>query len=147
MLQFFCYTYKRMDKKMINKFKEKFLNKQFLIFGIIGGINTVLSQLLYIVFVKMNVVVSLSSLLGDVITMIISYFANMQFTYHEKPSIKTAITFPLSYVPGFIINMLIVVLVADVFHAPKEYAKLVSLPITIPLNYICMSFIVKKSSK
>ncbi|MEF9892022.1 MAG: GtrA family protein [Anaerorhabdus sp.] len=132
---------------MFNKIKEKFLNKQFLTFGIIGGINTILSQVLYIVFVKFNIVVSLSSLLGDVLTMIISYFANMKYTYHEKPSWKSAITFPLSYVPGFIINMLLVVLVADVFHAPKEYAKLVSLPITIPLNYICMSLIVKKTSK
>ncbi|MEA4875897.1 hypothetical protein SDC9_141832 [bioreactor metagenome] len=132
---------------MFNKIKEKFLNKQFLTFGIIGGINTILSQVLYVVFVKLNVVVSLSSLLGDVLTMAISYFANMRFTYHEKPSWKSAITFPLSYVPGFIINMLIVVLVADVFHAPKEYAKLVSLPITIPLNYICMSLLVKKTSK
>lgn len=131
---------------MFNKIKENFLNKQFLTFGIIGGINTVLSQVLYIVFVKLNVVVSLSSLLGDVLTMVISYFANMKFTYNEKPSLKSAITFPLSYVPGFIINMLIVVLVADVFHAPKEYAKLVSLPITIPLNYICMSLLVKKTS-
>lgn len=132
---------------MFNKIKEKFLNKQFLTFGIIGGINTILSQVLYIVFVKFNVVVSLSSLLGDVLTMIISYFANMKYTYHEKPSWKSAITFPLSYVPGFIINMLLVVIVANVFHAPKEYAKLVSLPITIPLNYICMSLIVKKTSK
>lgn len=132
---------------MFKKIKEKFLNKQFLTFGIIGGINTILSQVLYIVFVKFNIVVSISSLLGDVLTMIISYFANMKFTYHEKPSLKSAITFPLSYVPGFIINMLIVVLVADVFHAPKEYAKLVSLPITIPLNYVCMSLIVKKTSK
>lgn len=132
---------------MFDKIKEKFLNKQFLTFGIIGGINTILSQVLYIVFVKFNVVVSLSSLLGDVLTMIISYFANMKYTYHEKPSWKSAITFPLSYVPGFIINMLLVVIVANVFHAPKEYAKLVSLPITIPLNYICMSLIVKKTSK
>lgn len=134
-------------RKMINKIKEKFLNKQFLAFGIIGGINTILSQLLYVVFVKLNVAVSLSSLLGDSLTMIISYFANMKFTYHEKPNWKSAITFPLSYLPGFIINMLIVVFVADVLHAPKEYAKLVSLPITIPLNYICMSVLVKKTTK
>lgn len=131
---------------MITKIKNKFLNKQFLAFGIIGGINTILSQVLYVVFVKLNLAVSLSSLLGDVLTMVISYFANMKYTYHEKPNLKSAITFPLSYVPGFIINMLIVVLVADVLHAPKEYAKLVSLPITIPLNYICMSLIVKKTA-
>ena len=31
---------------MINKLKEKFLNKQFLTFGIIGVINTVIALLL-----------------------------------------------------------------------------------------------------
>ncbi|MEG0177886.1 GtrA family protein [Anaerorhabdus sp.] len=132
---------------MFEKIKNKFLSKQFLIFGIIGGINTILSQLIYIVLVKFGMIVSLSSVLGDSLTIIISYFANMKFTYNEKPSLKSAITFPLSYLPGLIVNMLIVILVADVFHAPKEYAKLVSLPITIPLNYVCMSLIIKLTSK
>ncbi|MEG0660352.1 MAG: GtrA family protein [Anaerorhabdus sp.] len=130
---------------MIKKIKDKFLNKQFLTFGLIGGFNTIASQILYIVFVGVNVVPSISSFLGDVITMVISYFMNMKYTYHEKCTWKNAVTFPISYLPGIVINMIIVAIVVKV-GIPKEYAKLFSLPITIPVNYICMSIIVKLTS-
>lgn len=132
---------------MFNKIKEKFFTKKFLIFGLIGGFNTVAAQVLYILFVNINVIPSVSSFAGDVITMIFSYFLNMKYTYHEKCTVKNAIAFPLSYLPGMIINMLIVVLAVDVFMVPKIYAKLISLPITIPVNYICMSLIVKLTTK
>lgn len=127
---------------MWRKIKEQFLNKQFLTFGLIGGFNTIASQILYIIFIGVNIVPSLSSFLGDAITMVISYFMNMKFTYHEKCTWKNAITFPLSYLPGIIINMAIVALVVWM-GIPKIYAKLFSLPITIPVNYICMSMIIK----
>ncbi|MEF9919524.1 MAG: GtrA family protein [Erysipelotrichaceae bacterium] len=127
---------------MWRKIKEKFLNKQFLTFGLIGGFNTIASQILYIIFIGVNILPSLSSFLGDAITMVISYFMNMKFTYHEKCTWKNAITFPLSYLPGIIINMAIVALVVWM-GIPKIYAKLFSLPITIPVNYICMSMIIK----
>lgn len=127
---------------MWEKIKNKFFTKQFLSFGIIGFINTFVANGLYMLFVKMNIAVGLASLLGDGLTMILSYFMNMKFTYHQKPSLKSAITFPLSYVPGMIISALVVILVVDIGHAPELWAKLIALPIYVPVNYLCMSFIV-----
>lgn len=131
---------------MIKKIRDKFLNKQFLTFGLIGAFNTIASQVLYIVFVNVNVMPSISSFMGDGITMVISYFMNMKFTYHEKCTWKNAITFPLSYLPGMLINMIIVVIAVNL-GCPKTFAKLISLPITIPMNYVCMSIIVKLTGK
>ena len=37
--------------KLVQTIKEKFLNKQFITFGIIGAINTLSSQLFYMLFV------------------------------------------------------------------------------------------------
>lgn len=132
---------------MMSKLKEKFFNKQFLTFGIIGAINTVGSVLIYMLFVSMNVQVGISSLLGDCLTMIVSYFLNMRFTYHEKPNLKSFVTFPISYVPGTLLNMIFTVIFVDVLGAPKMIAKALALPITIPLNYLTMSVIVKWSTK
>ena len=95
----------------------------------------------------MNIAVGLASLLGDGLTMILSYFMNMKFTYHQKPSLKSAVTFPLSYVPGMIISALVVILVVDIGHAPELWAKLIALPIYVPVNFLCMSFIVKTFGK
>lgn len=132
---------------MWKKIKKKFFTKQFLSFGIIGFINTFVANGLYMLFVKMEIAVGLASLLGDGLTMILSYFMNMKFTYHQKPSLKSAVTFPLSYVPGMIISALVVILVVDIGHAPELWAKLIALPIYVPVNYLCMSFIVKTFGK
>ena len=127
--------------------KEKFLNKQFLTFGIIGACNTLISQGLYMAFVAVNVAVGIASILGDVLSMVFSYFMNMHFTYKQKPTWKSAVTFPLSYIPGIIISALMVVLVVDIFHGPKMWAKLIALPIYVPVNFLCMNYIVKKFGK
>ncbi len=131
---------------MFAKLKEKFLNKQFLTFGIIGVINTAVSILLYMLFVGMQVQVGIASFLGDTLSMVGSYFMNMYFTYKEKPSWKSALAFPLSYLPGIVISALIVMLVVGVFHGPEKWAKLISIPIYVPINFLCMNVIVKKFS-
>lgn len=132
---------------MIEKFKQTFLNKQFITFALIGGFNTVLAQVLYMVFVQYGeMAAGTSSLLGDIIPMFFSYFLNMHFTYHEKPSLKSAISFPLSYLPGIMINFVVTVAV-NWLGVPKIFAKLVSLPISVPTNYLCMTYIVGKTKR
>ena len=132
---------------MWNKIKSKFFNKQFLTFGLIGGFNTVGSVLIYMGCVALGMQVGVASLIGDCTTMVFSYFLNMRFTYHEKPNLKSFITFPASYVPGTLLNMVFTVIFVDVLGAPKMIAKALALPITIPLNYLTMSVIVKWSTK
>ena len=131
---------------MISKIKDKFLNKQFLSFALIGGFNTVGSLLIYMIFVSFKVSVGISSLMVDVITMIFSYFLNMKFTYKTRCTLKSFVAFPISYIPGFILNMVITVLFVDILNAPEMFAKALALPITIPLNFVVMSIIVKWSS-
>lgn len=134
-------------KNFWEKIKAKFFTKQFLTFGIIGACNTVISQGLYMVFVNSNVAVGIASILGDVLSMVFSYFMNIHFTYHQKPSWKSAVTFPLSYLPGIIISAVMVLIVVNGFNGPKLWAKLISLPIYIPLNFLCMNMIVKRFGK
>ena len=132
---------------MWNKIKEKFLNKKFLTFGIIGGFNTVVSLLLNHGFIALGTEVGLASILADVLSMIPSYILNMRYTYHQKMSWKSFVTFPFSYVPGWIISFLIVEILHRGFGVPEQWAKLVSVPIYIPVNFLCMSFIVGKFGK
>ena len=132
---------------MFKLIKEKFLNKQFLTFGLIGAFNTIGSVLIYMACVALGMQVGLASLVGDCTTMVFSYFLNMRFTYHEKPNLKSFVTFPVSYIPGTLLNMIFTVVFVDFLHAPKMIAKALALPVTIPLNYLTMSVIVKWSTK
>ena len=133
---------------MINKIIAKFYDKKFLIFCIIGAVNTILAQIIYMILVALSLCApGPASVMGDVLTIAVSYVLNMKLTYHEKISLKSALSFPVSYIPGTLINMLIVVIVVNILRFPKIFAKLISLPITIPLNYICVSLIVKITKK
>lgn len=131
---------------MLEKIKQKFLSKSFLSFACIGAFNTILAQILYMIFVHFEMPVSTSSVLGDVIPMFFSYFLNMHFTYQEKPNWKSFVTFPISYLPGIIINMVMTVVFVDWLAVNKLFAKAFALPFTIPLNYLTMSVIVKLST-
>jgi len=130
-------------KKLIKVIKEKLLNRKFLSFGIIGVFNTLLSQLLYLLFLMINLPISVSSVAGDSIPIIFSFFMNMHFTYHEKPTWRKFITFPLSYVPGIIINLVFVLIFVNIFHIEKEYCKILALPFTMVINFFTMGFILK----
>ncbi len=133
---------------MFNTIKLKFFNKQFLTFGIIGGINTFLAQFIYYFSVTLGFFpLGFSSFIGDTIPIFISYVLNAKFTYHEPLNWKNALTFPIAYLPGIFINMLIVLFTVYILNFPEEYAKLISLPITIPLNFLCVSFVMKFTKK
>lgn len=127
---------------MLNKLRELFFKKEFLLFLIIGIINTLSAQVIYLIFIYLELSAGLSSLIGDILSVIVSYILNLKFTYGKKHNWRLFFMFPMSYIPGWVINAMIVVLCVY-FGIPKIYAKLVSLPITIPINFLCMSMIFK----
>ncbi len=131
---------------MLEKTREKFFSRKFLTFGIIGAMNTLISQVLYVVYVKLGMGASLASILADLSAMLFSYVMNMRFTYRQKMSWRTLCAFPASYAPGIVISAVIVFLVVRVGGAKEAYAKLISVPMYVPLNFLCMNFIVKRFS-
>lgn len=127
--------------------KEKFLNKQFITFGIIGVLNTVIALLFNKGLLLLSFEVGMASIVADVLAFIPSYVMNMTFTYKKKMSWKTFITFPISYVPGWIISFLIVEILHRFLGVPENYAKLCSVPIYVPVNYLVMTYVVNRFSK
>lgn len=121
--------------------------QRFIKFGLVGGLNTVLSQLIYMVCVHFDLLsVSLASVAGDSITMIISYLLNMKFTYHEKITLKSAVSYPIAYIPGIVFASLFT-MAANYFGIPKLWSKAITLPVTIPLNYFLVSLMVKITAR
>ena len=127
--------------------KEKFLNKQFITFGIIGVLNTVIALLFNKGLLLLRFEVGMASIVADVLAFVPSYVMNMTFTYKKKMSWKTFITFPISYVPGWIISFLIVEILHRFLGVPENYAKLCSVPIYVPVNYLVMTYVVNRFSK
>lgn len=134
--------------KLFSFVKDKFLTKSFIIFGIIGVLNTVVDNVLYMLFIKWGWMYQVANIAAMLISMEgCSYPLNMKFSMKEKMSLKSLLAFPVSYIPGMVIQVVIVFLVVSVFKAPEMYGKLIALPIYFPVNYLCMNFIVKKFAK
>ncbi|MGP1376907.1 MAG: GtrA family protein [Bulleidia sp.] len=131
---------------MLNKLKAKFLNRQFLIFGLIGVLNTGIALLLNKFLLALNAEVGVASMIADVLAFIPSYLMNMKWTYHKPYSWKSFLSFPVSYVPGWCITFLLVEILHHGFGVPIRYAKLASVPIYVPVNFIFMSFVVRKTA-
>ncbi len=129
---------------MWKKIKEKFFTREFITFGVIGVLNTLIALLLNKGGLALGLEVGLASIVADVLAVVPSYLMNMHFTYRQKLSWKSFIAFPVSYIPGWIISFLIVEILSRGFGVPEQYAKLVSIPFYIPVNFLVMSVVVKK---
>lgn len=131
---------------MLKKIFQKFFNLQFITFGIIGVLNTVFSLIFNGFFIFFGCEVGLASVMADILAVVPSYVLNMTFTYKKKMSWKTFIAFPVSYVPGWVTTFLIVEILHYIIGIPENYAKLCSIPIVVPLNYLVMTYVVNKLS-
>lgn len=129
--------------KIYYKLKELFFSKHFIIFVVIGVINTIVYNSLYLLGLnKINYL--LSSILAYIISMTVSFLLNCKFNYKIKPTIKKYIKFPLSGIPTFLMQTVGLSLFVEFLLVPEKFAGLLSSIIAIPFSYIIMNLILKK---
>jgi len=164
---------------LINKIwkivKEKFLTKEFIIFCIIGVINTainfiVMKGTLY-VFDKVSandistsdsgfiyyLSMAVSTLLAFVIASIFSYFANAKFTYKQekrdkKTFVEAMIAFILRFALTYVFTLLIWWLMLLIFKMESDpngwfrtIANLIASIAMIPPFYIVLGIVFKRA--
>ncbi len=119
--------------------------KQFVSFGLIGGLNTLLSLGIYWLVIYLGGHYLVGSVLGFVITVAISYVLNNLFTFKgdEKPvwSLKNLVKVYVSYaLTGLILNNILLWLWIDVLGINQNLAPVINLFLTIPLNFLLNKF-------
>ena len=72
---------------LIKTIKEKIFNKEFIKFGIVGVINTLNHQAIYLLLLN-SIGAYLANMVGFFVSMIGSFLMNTYFTYKIKPSLK-----------------------------------------------------------
>lgn len=119
---------------------------QLIKFGIVGGINTVLSYLIYLGGLYLGIHYLIASTIGFIITVFISYVLNSLLTFRESGetihwSIKALIKVYISYsITGFILGNLLLFIEVDVMKISEMIAPIINLFITIPTNFILNKF-------
>lgn len=136
-----------------DKNKLKNLVIQFLKFGIVGVINTVLSYIItngcYYIF---HLHAQVSNFIAFAITVFISFNLNGKFVFNEnneKRSFwKSLLKVYASYsITGLFLTAILLYIEEQVFGIPHYIATLMNLVITIPVNFILNKCWAYKSKK
>jgi putative flippase GtrA len=123
----------------------KFTNKEFLRFVISGGVNTVFTYILYLIFIsKLNY--ALAYAISFVCGIILSYLMNSLFVFREKLSMSKMLKFPVVYIVQFGISEFFLYLVIKPFQLNQQFAPLVVLIVTVPITFILSRFIIKNNT-
>ena len=132
----------------IEKIKNMFFTKEFLLFVFVGCINTVngiIFPWIFSHFLDENIAFTLSY----VPSLSISYVLNSFITFKEKKlSFSKYIKFVISYMPNFLIQNICYVLVYNILGLPNIFAIIMASAIGVPLTFIIMKlYAFKKGGK
>ncbi|MEG1887067.1 MAG: GtrA family protein [Oscillospiraceae bacterium] len=125
--------------KIIGFIKNVFLKKEFIIFVIIGFINTFNCTIIASVFSRF-LDPNVSFVIGYVISLTIAYFLNTLITFKNKPALKGYLKFCISYIPNFIIQNVVVFVVFNILGIYEMVAYAVAAVIGIPVTFLLMKF-------
>ena len=126
-------------KALIDKILKIFLSKEFILFVIIGVINTfngVIFSMIYSKFLDAN----LAFVVGYISGLFISYILNSYVTFKEKLEFSKFIKFAISYIPNFIIQNIVVLVVFNIMGLNKLIAYILAAIIGVPVTFILMKF-------
>ena len=130
----------------LKKLKALFANRQFIKFVIIGGINTVSSTALAL-FLATRLQENLSMALGYIGSLTLAYFLNTYFVFKMKPALARYAKFCLSYIPNFVINNTVFVLLYNIWRLDKYVAVLLTACIGLPVTFVCVKFFAFEKGK
>lgn len=121
--------------------------KMFIKFGCVGVLNTIIDTAVFFLLCdKLSLNEVISNMSAYLFSSANSYFMNSKFVYKAaKYSLKKYIHFICGNVLVLIISSLSVMIFASFFEV-KTLAKLISMPITIVLNFIIQRFVIFKKS-
>lgn len=128
---------------IMKKIKKIILNKEFILFIIIGVINTfngVIFSFIYSSLFNEN----LAFVLGYIFGLAISYILNSYITFKEKLSFNKFIKFGISYIPNFIIQNIVVIITFNILGLHKLIAYCLAAIIGIPVTFILLKFFIFK---
>jgi putative flippase GtrA len=123
----------------MKKIIKLFANKEFIKFVIIGGINTLSSTgfaLLFSIYIQENV----SMAAGYILSLGLAYLLNARFVFKAKLRAMDLIKFCLSYIPNFIINNTVFVLLFNIIGLNKYVAIILTACVGLPVTFLCVKF-------
>jgi putative flippase GtrA len=124
---------------VVQKFKSTFFTKEFTLFLIIGVVNTfngTIFSYVYSRFLNENI----AFVAGYISGLFISYILNSFITFKERLNLHKFIKFGVSYIPNFIIQNIVVIIVFNMMGFNKLIAYMLAAIIGVPVTFMLMKF-------
>lgn len=127
--------------------------QQFIKFGIVGLLNTLISYFVYIVLIMLSINYLIAGLMGFFASVLNAYYWNSKYVFNFNSTehygkFKTLLKTLISYAgTGLILSNILLVFWVEVIHISEIVAPLFSLVITIPLNFILNKYWAYKKKK
>lgn len=131
---------------LIDKIKKIFITKEFIMFLIIGVINTfngVIFSYIYSNILNENI----AFVFGYVSGLIVAYILNSYLTFKEKLAFKKFVKFAISYIPNFIIQNIVVIITFNIMGLDKLIAYILAAILGIPVTFILLKFFAFKKEQ
>lgn len=125
--------------------KVKFFDKPFFKFVLVGVFNTINYYIAYVMILKIAPYL-LAHILAFIYSALVSYFLTTYYTFNKKPSLKTFIAFPLTFLPNLLLSSFGTMLFVEMKVFTKDVASLVMMILIIPITFIISKFIFVKKN-
>lgn len=120
----------------IKDLKRHFMSREFLLFLVVGCINTFnvifLSWLYAFIVGDHNIAFNF----GYISCNIIAYFLNSEFIFHEPLSLKRCVKFFLSYLPNYFIQNLVVIVFYNLLGYPPVVSYIIAAVLGVPITFL-----------
>ena len=132
-----------------------FLTVQFLMFMFMGFINTAFAVTVATLLDMANnaflaaehpfrafmEMFRTNFIVGYAASIVLSFFLNSRFTFHQPPTLKRFLRFPISYIPNFLIQYILVFVFTSLHWNPTA-AYITAAVIGTPITFLSMKFMV-----
>ena len=130
--------------EQIKKMKQLFLNKQFITFIVIGGVNTV-SSAIFSSFYSMLLGDVEAFIPGYVTGILVSYILNTIFTFKDRFKFKKLIQFAISTIPNFLIQFIMVYVGVHLLHINNIICYGIAAIVGVPITFAILKLFVYRN--
>jgi putative flippase GtrA len=111
---------------------------QFVSFGVVGLTNLLVAYSIYALFVLIGLHPQIANAISFVASVINAYLLNNSWVFKRRsPKRKSSSAkFAIVYGGNYLLGVVLLYLYFDVLHLNKYLAPFLSLPITVPANYL-----------
>ena len=122
----------------------KFTDIEFRKFILSGAVNSILTYLIYVVFLQIlnyKLAYSFSYLSG----IFIAYYFHSRYVFRENLHIKKALQYPLVYIISYAVGISLIYILVDILGINKMIAPLIVVLLVTPISFILSKFVIKGS--